>query len=141
MTAAFRTAYRYWTALLVLAVLAQIGAAGYGAFAADHKSDKSNSLTHKQFDHGFGVHIALGYLIFLASVLLVALAAGARLGRRAILLALAAPLLVVGTIALALAGHNTPAVGVLHPVVAVLFAGIAGLLAHRAWTGLRRPAA
>ena len=69
MTNASRVAYRFWTAVVFLAVTAQVGAAGYGAFAAYHKADKTDALTHKQFDHGFNFHIALGYLIFFGSLL------------------------------------------------------------------------
>ena len=135
MTGILRTVYRFWAAILFLAVLAQVGAAGYGAFNADHLSDKSNALTHRQFDHGFGLHTALGYLIFLAGLLLFLVALGARLGRRGVLLALGVPLLVFLAIVLALVGHNTPAVGVLHPVDAFLVVGLTGYLAHQAWTG------
>jgi len=108
MTTAFRALYRYWAALLFLAVIVQVGAAGYGAFSADHKASDQNGLTSKQFDHGFGPHIALGYGIFLASLLLVLFALGARPGRRVVLEALTLALLVFVAIA------------------------------HRAWTGLAK---
>jgi hypothetical protein len=135
MTNILRSIYRFWAVLLFVAVVAQIGAAGYGAFSADHKADKLHSVTHKQFDHGFGAHIALGYLLFLGSLLLFLFAIGARLGRRRVLLAFGAPLLVFVAIALAVAGGNVPAVGVLHPIVGFLIVGLFGYLAHQAWTG------
>jgi hypothetical protein len=36
---------------------------------------------------------------------------------------------------LAIAGGSTPAIGILHPIAALLIVGLSGLLAHRAWTG------
>ena len=135
MTTAFRSIYRFWAGLLFVAVVVQIGAAGYGAFAADHKADKLHAVTHKQFDHGFGPHIALGYLLFLGSLLLFLFALAARLGRRRVLSVLGAPLLVLVAIVLAIAGGNVPAVGILHPIVGFLIVGLLGYLAHQAWTG------
>jgi len=92
-------------------------------------------VTHKQFDHGFGPHIALGYLLFLGSLLLFLFALAARLGRRRVLSVLGAPLLVLVAIVLAIAGGNVPAVGILHPIVGFLIVGLLGYLAHQAWTG------
>ena len=133
MTNVLGTSYRVWTAVFFVAVIAQVGAAGYGAFFAYEKAKSSDALTHKQFDHGFGFHIGLGYLLFVAGVLLFLFALGARLGRRRVLLALAVPLLVFLAIGLALAGEKTPAVGVLHPVDALAIVGLSGYLAHAAW--------
>jgi hypothetical protein len=79
---ALRTIYRYWTALLFLAVLVQIGAAGYGAFNA-------------------------------------------------------APVLVAIQIVLAWAGEDHPVVGIFHPLVALLIAGLTGSLAFAAWRRVR----
>jgi hypothetical protein len=134
MASSLRAVYRVWTSILFLAVLLQIGAAGYGAFYADQKvSSGSDLLTKKQFDHGFNFHDGFGYLIFVGSVLLVLLALAARLGRKSVLLALAVALLVIVQIALAIAAESTPAIGVLHPLNAVVLAGFTGMLTHRAW--------
>ena len=83
MTNAFRALYRFWAALLFVAVIVQVGAAGYGAFSADQQAGTATLRTSKQFDHYFGPHVALGYLIFLASLLLLLFAVGARPGGRA----------------------------------------------------------
>jgi hypothetical protein len=139
MTSAFRALHRFWAALLFLAVVVQVGAAGYGAFSADHKADVHDAVTHKQFDHGFGPHVVLGYLIFLGSLLLVLFALGARLGRRGVLTDLVLAGLVFVAVVLAIVGGSTPAVGILHPIAAFLIVGLSGLIAHRAWTG-RAPA-
>ena len=133
MTNALGTAYRVWAGIVFVAVIVQFGAAGYGAFYAFEKAKSSNALTHKQFDHGFGLHIGLGYILFIASLLLFLFAIGARLERKRVLLALAVPLLVVLAIVLAAVGEKTPAVGVLHPIDAFLIAGLTGFLAHNAW--------
>jgi hypothetical protein len=133
MTDALGSVYRVWAGILFVAVIVQVGESGYGAFFAFEKAKSSDALTHKQFDHGFGLHIGLGYVLFIAALLLFLFALGARLDRRQVLLALAVPLLVVLAIALALVGEKTPGVGVLHPIDAFLIAGLTGYLAHKAW--------
>ena len=139
---ALRTIHRFWLALLSLAIVAQIGAAGYGAFYAADKVDPG-PLTTKQFDHGFSFHAGFGYFIFLGGVVLFLLALGARVGRRAVLMNLAVPVLLFAQILLAWGGAGTPAIGVLHPINAFLILGLVGSLAHRAWSPGRagRPAA
>jgi len=139
MTKALRAVYRYWVAILFVAVIVQFGAAGYGAFYADTKvGGNAGSVTQTQFDHGFAFHVALGFLIFLGAVLLFLLALAARIGRKGVLLSLAMPVLVFVQIQLAVSGGSTPAVGALHPVNALLILGLVGYLAHRAWATQRR---
>jgi len=123
-----------------LAIVVQIGAAGYGAFYAAEKSDPG-PMTTKQFDHGFSFHSGFGYFIFLGGVVLFLLALAARLGRRPVLMNLAVPLLLVVQILLAWAGSGTPAVGTLHPLNAFLILGLVGSLTFRAWQGASRPTA
>lgn len=135
MTNASRVAYRFWAAVVFLAVIVQVGAAGYGAFYAYKHSDKAKTLTHKQFDHGFNFHIALGYLIFLGSLFLFLFALAGRLGRRLVMQALALPILVLVAIVLAFAGESVPAIGVFHPIDALLVVGLSGSLAFQAWRG------
>jgi hypothetical protein len=141
MTHSLRTVFRFWTALLFVAVLVQVGLAGYGAFSADHHGSDHGTVTHKQFDHGFGPHIALGYLIFLGTVLLLLLALLARAGRRVVLQSLTLALLVLLAVVLALLGADHPVVGILHPIDALAIVGAAGALAYREWAGRspRRP--
>ncbi len=140
MTNALRAAYRYWAAVVFLAVLVQIGAAGYGAFNADKKANDTNALTHKAFDHGFDFHMGLGYILLIGSLILFLAALGARLGRRRVLLALGLPVLVFLAIVFAIAGGKHPIVGIFHPIVAFLVAGLAGYLAHSAWSRAGTPA-
>lgn len=136
MTQASRTAYRFWAALLFLAVLVQIGTAGYGAFNASDNVDPG-PLQEKTFDDGFAFHNGFGYIIFLGAVVLLLLALLGRLGRARTLLAVLAAILVAIQIVLAWGGESVPAVGIFHPLNAFLIAGFTGYLAHRAWRGQR----
>ena len=131
-----RTFYRYWVAILFVAVLVQIGAAGYGAFYAADKSDPG-PLTEHGFSHGFDVHDGFGYAIFLGAVILFLLALGARLGRKPVLLALAVPALVAIQIVLAWGGESQPIVGIFHPLNAFVIAGFTGSLVFAAWRKVR----
>jgi heme A synthase len=133
-----RAIYRFWAMLIFAAVIVQVALAGYGAFSAakkvgDGPNDHTPTLTNKQWDHGFGAHDVLGYLIFLASILLLLFALGAGLGRKRVLLALAMPLLVFVQIVLAVAGGSIPAVGALHPVNALVIVGFSYYLAREAY--------
>jgi len=135
-----RTIHRFWLTLLSLAIVIQIGAAGYGAFYAADKTDPG-PMTMKQFDHGFSFHSGLGYFIFLGGVVLFLLALAARLGRRPVLMNLAVALLLIIQILLAWGGAGTPAIGTLHPLNAFLILGLVGSLTYKAWHGARRQAA
>jgi hypothetical protein len=133
---ALRTIYRYWTALLFLAVLVQIGASGYGAFNAAEKVDPG-PLREDSFDDGFDFHNGFGYIIFLGSLILLLLALGGRLGKQRVLQAFAAPVLVAIQIVLAWIGEEHPVAGIFHPINALLIAGLTGSLAFAAWRRVR----
>ena len=135
-----RTIYRYFAALVVLAVLVQIGAAGYGAFYAADKSDPG-PMTEHQFSHGFDFHDGFGYAVFLGTVLLFLLALGARIGRRRVMMTVALVVLTIIQILLAGFGEDVPAIGIFHPIVAFLILGLSGRIAFEAWWGTRQPAA
>jgi hypothetical protein len=139
------TVYRYWLTLLTVAVIAQIAAAAYGAF---YTADKLNSqkgpdehrlISEKAFDHGFGFHIAFGYIIFLASIVLLLLALAARLGKRRILLALAVPVAVAVQIVLAWASESHHAIGILHGLNALVVLGLVGSQTGAEWRAQRAP--
>ena len=131
---ALRSIYRVWAVVLFVAVVVQVGAAGYGAFSASHKLEHpGDTLGHTSFDHGFSFHDALGYLILIGAVVLFALALAGQLGKPRVLWPLAAPLLVLVQVLLGVAGESVPAVGALHAVNALLVVALTGLLAHRAW--------
>jgi heme A synthase len=71
-------AFRIWASLLSLAVIVQVGLAGYGSFHAVNVSDDKGSIGKHGVEHGFNAHAGLGYLIFLAAIVLVILAFVAR---------------------------------------------------------------
>ena len=91
-----RTLYRYWAVLLFLAVVLQVGLAGYGAFYTAGKVDDERSiLTHDQFDKGWELHAGIGWGVVLGGVLLLVFALLARVGRPWTMLAAALALLFV----------------------------------------------
>jgi len=127
-----RTIHRFWASLLTLAVAVQIGFAGYGAFSAADKVS-NGSVDEDMFEDGFGPHIALGYLIFLGSLLLLLLSFGTK-SRSRILWSLLAAGLLVAQILLAWTGSSLPAVfGFLHPVNAVIILAVIGSFTGRMW--------
>ncbi|HEY6835308.1 MAG TPA: hypothetical protein VI142_02455 [Gaiellaceae bacterium] len=136
---AVRAIYRWWLALMVVAIVVQIGAAGYGAFYAADKADPG-PMTHHQFDHGFSFHGGFGTIIILAGFVALILALIAMPKRTKLMTLVLAVLLVLQQV-FASVGESTPAVGVLHPINAFLILGLTGRLAVEAWWGSRRPAA
>jgi Family of unknown function (DUF6220) len=129
-----RTIYRYWTAVVFLAVLAQVGAAGYGAFyVAKRADDEGETLSHKAFEHGWDFHAGFGYIAIFAMLILLALALLARLGRPRIWLPLALAVAGVLQVVWAEVGRSVNALGFLHPLNALAIFTLSGLIAHRAW--------
>jgi hypothetical protein len=136
---ALQAIYRYWLALLVAAIVVQIGSAGYGAFYAADKSDPG-PMTQHQFEHGFSFHGGFGTLIVLGGILALLLALVSRQPRRTKIMALVLALLLVIQVLLAGIGTGTPAVGTLHPLNAFLILGLTGRLTYEAWSSVRHPA-
>jgi Family of unknown function (DUF6220) len=140
---ALQTIYRYLAAVVVLGVLAQIAAAGYGAFYAaerlDVEGDQHKTINDDTFQDGFDFHSGFGYLVILATIVLFLLALAARVGKPRIWWNLALPLLGIVQVILAWAGTDSPFVGSLHAVNAVVMLGLAGSLARAAWWGTRKP--
>jgi Family of unknown function (DUF6220) len=140
---ALRTIHRYWLTLIWLAVVVQIAAAAYGAFYSAEKlgdqkgSDESKRISEKVFDHGFGFHTGFGYIIFLAAVVLLLLALGARLGKRRILWSLGVPIIVALQIVLAWISEDVHAIGILHGINALVIFGLTGSMAGMAWREAR----
>jgi preprotein translocase subunit SecG len=133
---ALRAIYRWWAALLVLGVLIQIGAAGYGAFyVAGRLDEKGDVLTHKGFENGWDFHAFWGYMVFFGTIILLVLALLARIGRPGIWFVLAAPLLLIVQILLAWFGSDTAVVGIFHPLNAFVILGLTGSIAAHAWRG------
>jgi hypothetical protein len=131
---AFQAIYRFWVTILLAAVAIQIFLAGYGAFdAAGKLEDEGSTIDEESFHSGFEPHIALGYLIFLGTLVLLLLSFGAR-GRARILRSLAVVGLAVLQIVLAWIGYGAAYVGGgLHPINAFVILGLLGSITWREW--------
>lgn len=126
--------YKWWSTLLVAAVIFQIGLAGYGAFfVAGKEEDPGDFVTHKQFEDGWDFHAGFGYIVVLGGLIALVLALIARLGRPRVLLALGVALLFVVQVVLAWIGSEVAVVGALHPINAMVLAGLTGAIAARCW--------
>jgi hypothetical protein len=129
-----RSAFRIVASLTSLAVIVQVGFAGYGAFNAIDKADHGHDISKKTIENGFDPHGVVGtiVLVLMLILLIVALAARYRIKIAAILFAL-------GIVQLLLAAGGTSAawVGFFHGVNALAIAGIAGSLAGNEWRAAR----
>ena len=127
-----RPVFNVLSSLLFLAVVIQVGLAGYGVFEALHKA-KSGPVTQHTIEHGFDPHGLIGTAVLGVMVLLVLTAAAGKLGQPWLMWTVG--LLVLGVIQMILgrASISVPVLGFVHGINALaIFAG-AGLLAHRAW--------
>ena len=129
-----RTVYWVWSIVVLVMVILQIGFAGYGAFYAAHKlADEGSSITDKTFDDGFGIHMGLGYLVWLAAMVLLVIGVIAgigrwRLGKHGVL-----ALLVTLQVVLAWGGESNPATGALHPLNAFVILALLFAIAREGW--------
>ena len=62
-----RTAFRYATSLLFLAIVVQVGLAGYGAFNAIDEAD-GGPVTQKTIENGFDPHGVVGTIVDLEKI-------------------------------------------------------------------------
>jgi|SRR5215211_5345227 len=126
------TVYRWWSWLVALAVVVQVGLAGYGAFYVANKVE-DETVDEDKFEDGFGAHIGFGYLVVLTGLLLLVITLIARPGRRRVWrVVILAGLLVVQVI-LAWIGESVPALGFLHPINALVLFGLSVWNAWEAW--------
>jgi hypothetical protein len=133
LTKVFRAIYRFWVSVMTVAVVVQIGLAGYGAFDARDKVDSGGSVDEDSFDDSFGPHMGLGYLILFSSFILLLLSFGAR-GKQRILRSVAAFVLIFIQIVLGQSGDSAPyALGALHPINAFIILGLLGSITYREW--------
>jgi hypothetical protein len=128
-----RAAFRIVASLTSLAVIVQVGLAGYGAFNAIDKADK-HTVTKKTIENGFDPHGIVGTFVLVLMLILLILALVARYKIR-----IAAILFALGIVQLLLAAGGTSAawVGFFHGVNALAIAGIAGSLAGTEWREAR----
>jgi Family of unknown function (DUF6220) len=129
--------YRVWSAIVVAAIVIQIGLAGYGAFYTAEKVD-GGTVDQDIFDDGWGMHIGVGYLVVLSGLLFVLIALAARTGKRRTLSTLGLFGLMILQVLLAWIGEEVPFIGILHPINAFLILGLASSIAYQAWRGPAR---
>ena len=129
-----REAFKYLTSLLFLAVVVQVGFAGYGAFNAIDKADKGGPITKKTIENGFDPHGVIGTVVLAIMLLLVLTALAGRLGP--LWAKWTTGLLVLGVLQMLfsyLGTKSAPVGGFLHGITALAIYAGAALLAHRAW--------
>ena len=127
-----RTAFRYATSLLFLAIVVQVGLAGYGAFNAIDEAD-GGPVTQKTIENGFDPHGVVGTIVIVLLLVALLVAAIGRLG--GVTVKWAGGLFALGIVQMLLAWGATGAawVGFLHGVNALaIYAGVA-MLVHRVW--------
>jgi hypothetical protein len=129
--------YRVWAAIVVAAVLLQIGFAGYGAFYVANKVD-DNPVNDDTFMDGWGLHAGFGYLVVLLGLVFVLVALGARAGKQRTLRVLGLFGLMILQVLLAWFGFEFPLIGVLHPINAFMILGLSLSIAYQAWRGPAR---
>ncbi len=130
-----RQAFKVLTSLLFVAVVVQVGFAGYGAFNAIDKADKDKTVTKKTIENGFDPHGLVGSIVVALMLLLVLTALIGKLGP--LYAKWTTGLLLLGILQLVFAYLGTksaPVGGFLHGINALAIYAAAALLAHRAWT-------
>src|SRR5689334_5384969 len=129
-----RTAFRILASLTSLAVIVQIGFAGYGAFNAVDKADDAGSVSKHSIENGFDPHGLVGTVVLALMLILLIVALIARYRIR-----VAGLLLGLGVVQALLAWGASGAawVGFFHGINALAIAGIAGSLAGNEWRDAR----
>ena len=127
--------YKYLAGLVFLAVLVQIGFAGYGAFAVAKDTD-GGTVNEDRFEDVFGLHAGFGYLVVLLGLILlvVALIARHRIRHTLILFGL-----LILQVILAWIGFEVPWIGFFHPINAIAIAGLSGFIVMSEFRGGRTP--
>ena len=132
-----RTTFRYLTSVLFVALVVQVGLAGFGAFNAVHKADKGVLVSKKTIENGFDAHAALGTVILVVMLIMLIVAAAGRLGPTQVRFAAVLFGLGVLQIILGLVSTSAPALGFLHGINALAIYAVSALLAHRTWVADR----
>ena len=129
-----KAVYKWWATLVFVAIVVQIGLAGYGAFYVVGKTDDGGTVDEDTVSKGFDPHVAWGYLAVGLSTLIllvIGLIAGYgrwRLGRHGLLFAL-----FILQVALAIGGYGAAAIGFFHPVNALVMFAVSGSLVYSVW--------
>ena len=125
----------------LVAVVLQVGFAGYGAFFVAGKVDgDGKTIDEDRFMDGFGIHTGFGYLVMAArprssssSASLPGSGSGGS-GRHGVL-----ALLLILQVILAWFGFEVPAIGFFHPVNALAHLRRAVWIVNDTWRGGRTP--
>jgi heme A synthase len=131
-----RSAFRWLTAILFVAIVCQVGFAGYGAFDAIHKAE-SGPISQKTLEDTFNAHGFLGTVIVLVMLVLLIVAAAGRVGERYVKWSGGIFLLGVLQAVLGAVSPSVPPLGFLHGLNALAIYAAVALLAHRVWTESR----
>jgi len=127
------TLFRYLTSLLFVAVVVQVGFAGYGAFNAIDKAKNGATISKHTIENGYDPHGLVGTIVIVLMLLLLIVAAAGRLGGPWIKFAGALVLLGLLQFLFAYLGTVSAPLGFLHGINALAIYAVAGLVAHRAW--------
>lgn len=133
MLCTMRSVFRSLTSVLFVAVVVQVGLAGYGIFNAIHKA-KTAPVTQKALEDDLGAHGVFGYIVLLIMLLLLIVALAGRLGATERKWAGGIFLLGLLQAILGAASTSAPALGFLHGINALAIYAAAALLAHKTWT-------
>jgi hypothetical protein len=126
--------YRILITLFTAGVVVQFFLAGLGIFDAIPEGDEQTTATF--WEDKIDPHAALGHLLFIpGAILLLIVILIAWPGPRAIGATFGLAVLMLIQIILGGVGEDTPALGALHPVNAVLILSLALFLTWRAWRG------
>jgi len=137
-----KAVYRWWTRIVLAAVLIQIAFAGYGTFyVVDKADDKSKLITNHGVDHGWGPHSGFGYIVILLGILLIPIAFAAKVDRERKRSSIVIGVLMILQFFLAVLGWTWAPLGFLHPINAIAIAAVAGITARREWKGGSTPVA
>lgn len=125
--------YKVLIAIFAAAVVVQFFLAGLGIFGAIPEED--GSTTADRWEDKIDPHAALGHFLQMGSLLLLLLILIAWTGPRSIGATFALAVLMILQIILAAVGEDTPAIGALHPINALVILALSFFLAWRAWRG------
>jgi hypothetical protein len=124
--------YKYLSALVLLAVVVQIGFAGYGAFSVAKDTDGDGVVDEKRFEDVFGIHAGFGYLVILLGLVLLVVAL---IGRVRIMHTLILAGLLILQLLLAWIGYEVPWIGFFHPINAMVIAGLVAFIVTTEFRG------
>lgn len=134
-----RTAFRWLTSIIFVALVVQVGLAGYGAFDVIHKAEKaSSSVPKKTIEDAFNAHSGLGPAIVAAMLVLLVISLIGRLGEGPLRWSGGILLLGVLQYVLGVVSTSVPWLGILHAINALAIYAAVAMLAHTVWKSHRR---